>query len=77
MCKIFRGAINIMKGVAGHMRLIKSWTFPWLYKMRGRKYGSSIVWIYRMIHLDLSCWERGISIFYLFISREMESLWTT
>lgn len=75
MCKIFRGAMNRMKGVARHMRLIKSWIFPWLYKMRGRKYGSS--WIYRIIHLDLSCRERGISIFYLFISREMESLRTT
>lgn len=31
-----------MKGVAGHMKLMESWTFPNLYKMRGRTYGSSI-----------------------------------
>lgn len=42
MYKSFRGAINRMKGVAGHMKLMESWTFPNLYKMRGRTYGSSI-----------------------------------
>lgn len=42
MYKSFRGDINRMKGVAGHMKLMESWTFPRLYKMRGRTYGSSI-----------------------------------